>query len=142
MSITKTSFGKLPCGCEADLYILKNASGASVEITNYGGIIRAINVPDKDGKLGSVTLGYNDVNGYIPVTGYMGALIGRVGNRIGKGQFTLNGKQYQIFQNDGQNSLHGGKVGFDSKLWDATPLEGLRVHARAVPVVDLKCRVF
>ena len=85
MSITKTSFGKLPCGSEADLYILKNASGAFVEITNYGGIIRSINVPDRDGKLGNVLLGYNDVNGYIPVAGYMGALIGRVGNRIGKG---------------------------------------------------------
>ena len=125
MSITKKSFGKLPCGCEADLYILTNASGASVEITNYGGIIRAINVPDKDGKLGDVILGYNDVNGYIPTTGYMGALIGRVGNRIGKGLFELNGQKYQLFQNDGPNSLHGGKVGFNEKLWEATPLEGI-----------------
>ena len=68
MSIVKTSFGKLPCGCEADLYILKNASGASVEITNFGGIIHAINVPDRDGKLGDVVLGYKDVNGYLPVS--------------------------------------------------------------------------
>ena len=89
MSIVKTSFGKLPCGCGADLYILKNASGASVEITNFGGIIHAINVPDRDGKLGDVVLGYKDVNGYLPCNGYIGALIGRVGNRIKAGQSLL-----------------------------------------------------
>ncbi len=126
MSITKTSFGKLPCGCEADLYILKNASGASVEITNYGGIISAINVPDKDGKLGNVMLGYDNVNGYLPLHGYMGALVGRVGNRIKEGKFTLNGVEYQVAKNEkGLNHLHGGDVGFDRKLWDATPIEGI-----------------
>ena len=126
MSITKTSFGKLPSGREADLYILKNASGASVEITNYGGILRAINVPDRDGKIGNVLLGYDDVNGYIPCVGYIGALIGRVGNRIAKGAFELNGQRYQLAKNEGgKNHLHGGDSGFNCKFWDATPLEGI-----------------
>ena len=73
MSIIKTSFGQLPDGRKADLYILKNASGASVEITNFGGIIRAINVPDKNGEIGNVLLGYNDVSGYHPLCGCMAA---------------------------------------------------------------------
>ena len=93
MSIVKKSFGKLADGRETDLYILTNATGASVEITNYGGIIRAINVPDKDGKLDSVVLGYNDVSGYVPTVGYIGALIGRVGNRIANGECVLNGQK-------------------------------------------------
>ena len=79
---------------QADLYVLTNKSGASAEITNYGGIIRAINVPDKTGKLGNVVLGYNDVAGYCPTKGYLGALIGRVGNRIAGAKFDLEGKTY------------------------------------------------
>ena len=126
MSIVKKSFGKLPDGREADLYILTNASGASVEITNYGGILRAVNVPDKDGKIGNVVLGYNDVSGYIPTSGYLGALIGRVGNRIAGGECTLNGKKLTLAKNEkGITHLHGGNVGFNEKLWDATPLEGI-----------------
>ena len=126
MSIVKKPFGKLPCGAEADLYILTNNSGASVEITNFGGIIKAINVPDKDGNIADVVLGYNDVNGYIPTVGYIGALIGRVGNRICNGKFTLNGVDYQLAQNEkGITHLHGGNIGFDKKLWDVTPIEGI-----------------
>ena len=86
MSIRKVPFGTLESGEAADLYILTNASGASVEITNFGGIIRAINVPDREGKLGNVVLGYKDVSGYQPLCGYLGALIGRVGNRIADGK--------------------------------------------------------
>lgn len=126
MSITKTSFGRLACGAEADLYILKNKSGASVEITNYGGIIRSVNVPDRNGTLADVVLGYHDVSGYIPCAGYLGALIGRVGNRINAGAFTLNGINYQVAKNEnGKNHLHGGERGFNAKLWSAIPLEGI-----------------
>ncbi|MGI6238324.1 MAG: aldose epimerase family protein [Christensenellales bacterium] len=126
MSITRTSFGRLPCGAEADLFILKNASGASVEITNYGGIIRAIRVPDRDGKLDDIVLGHNDVSGYIPSAGYLGALIGRVGNRIKGGKFTLNGVYHQLAKNEGgKNHLHGGERGYDAKLWSATAIEGI-----------------
>ena len=126
MSIVKKSFGKLSDGREADLYILTNASGASVEITNYGGILRAVNVPDKNGKLDSVVLGYNDVNGYVPTVGYIGALIGRVGNRIANGECELNGKKLVLAKNEhGVTHLHGGKSGFNEKLWDVTPVEGI-----------------
>ena len=110
MSIVKKSFGTLADGRQADLYVMTNASGASVEITNYGGIIRAINVPDKDGKIGNVVLGYNSVEGYTPLTGYLGALIGRVGNRIGNAEFELEGKTYKLFKNNNEANLHGGPV--------------------------------
>ena len=126
MSIVKKSFGKLPDGREADLYILTNSTGASVEITNYGGIIRAINVPDKSGKLGNVVLGYNDAAGYCPTCGYLGALIGRVGNRIANGECELNGQKLTLAKNEkGVTHLHGGIEGFNVKLWDVTPIEGI-----------------
>ena len=126
MSIVKKSFGRLPDGREADLYVLTNKGGASVEITNYGGIIRAINVPDKAGKIGNVVLGYNDVAGYCPTKGYLGALIGRVGNRIANGECELNGVKLTLAKNEkGITHLHGGKVGFNEKLWDVTPIEGI-----------------
>ena len=101
MSIRKVPFGTLESGEAADLYILTNASGASVEITNFGGIIRAINVPDRDGKIGNVVLGYKDVSGYQPLCGYLGALIGRVGNRIADGKCVLDGKELTLAKNEG-----------------------------------------
>ena len=126
MSIIKKSFGRLADGRETDLYIMTNASGASVEITNYGGILRAINVPDQNGVLGPVVLGYNDVNGYVPTCGYLGALIGRVGNRIAGGECELNGEKLTLAKNEnGVTHLHGGNVGFNLKLWDVTPIEGI-----------------
>ena len=119
-NITKESFGKMPDGRNVDIYTLVNKSGAEVRITNYGGIIQSLKVPDKDGKLGDVILGYNSVEEYIGNNSpYFGALIGRYGNRIGKGKFTLNGKEYTLATNNGENHLHGGNVGFDKVLWDA-----------------------
>ena len=107
MSIRKVPFGTLESGEAADLYILTNATGASVEITNYGGIIRAINVPDREGKLGNVVLGYKDVSGYQPVR-LSGALIGRVGNRIADGKCVLDGKELTLAKNEGGvTHLHG-----------------------------------
>lgn len=126
MSITKKSFGTLPCGREATLYTMTNASGASVSVTDFGGILVSVIVPDKEGVLGDVILGYNDVNGYIPCCGYIGALIGRVGNRIADGKFTLNGKEYTLAKNEGGiTHLHGGDHGFNEKLWEVTPVEGI-----------------
>ena len=126
MSITKKPFGKAPCGREAELYVLTNASGASVEISNYGGILRAVNVPDRNGKIGSVTLGYSSVEGYTPLNGYIGALIGRVGNRIANGECTVSGQKLTLAKNEnGITHLHGGDVGFDRRFWDATPVEGI-----------------
>ncbi len=126
MSITKKPFGKAPCGCEVDLYTLTNAGGASVEITNFGGIVRAINVPDKTGKIGNVVLGYPTVEGYTPLHGYLGALIGRVGNRIANGECELNGEKLTLYKNENDMThLHGGAVGFDRKIWDVTAVEGI-----------------
>ena len=126
MSIVKKSFGKAPCGKEVDLYVLTNAQGASVEITNFGGIVRAINVPDKDGKLDNVVLGYSSVEGYTPLNGYLGALIGRVGNRIAGGECEVEGQKLVLAKNEaGRTHLHGGDVGFDRKIWEAIPVEGI-----------------
>jgi aldose 1-epimerase len=120
VAITRTSFGKLPDGRPADLYTIVNASGASVSITNYGGILVSLLVPDRDGKPTDVLLGFSDISGYAPVNpGYMGALIGRVGNRIGHGRFTLNGVLHQVATNSNGHHLHGGVTGFDKKLWNA-----------------------
>lgn len=126
MSISKKPFGKAPCGRDVDLYVMTNGHGASVEIANYGGIIRAINVPDREGELASVVLGYDSIEGYAPLNGYIGALIGRVGNRIANGECELNGQKLTLAKNEaGRTHLHGGDVGFDRKFWDVTPVEGI-----------------
>ena len=115
--ITKALFGKLPCGCEVYAYTLTNASITSACILNYGGIIKNIWVKDKNGAAADVVCGFDTIDGYLTSGGYQGALIGRIGNRIAKGKFTLDGKEYQLYCNDGNNSLHGGKRGFNTKIW-------------------------
>lgn len=119
MSNDPVVFGTTPDGKSVMLYTLRNAAGMEAKITNYGGIIVSLTAPDKNGTYADVVLGYDSLAGYIRVTPYFGALIGRYGNRIGKGQFTLDGKAYQLTVNDGANHLHGGKVGFDKVVWDA-----------------------
>ncbi|MBQ8510611.1 MAG: galactose mutarotase [Clostridia bacterium] len=122
--ITKELFGNMPTGEEVFAYTITNNSGASMKVLTLGGIIQQLNVPDRDGKMGDVILGYDDVNGYLIGGGNHGALIGRYGNRIAEGRFTLNGVTYQLAQNSSNNNhLHGGKVGFNEKLWDATAFE-------------------
>ena len=113
------TFGTTPDGKSVSLYSLRNAAGMEVKITNYGGIIVNLRVPDRNGKFDDVVLGYDSLSQYLKETPYFGALIGRYGNRIGKGQVTLDGKAYQLTVNDGANHLHGGKVGFDKVVWDA-----------------------
>ena len=122
-TITKQEFGKLPDGREAYLFTLKNQAGSEVKITNYGAIVVSILVPDRNGKLGDVVLGYDSLDGYVKDKSFLGAIVGRYGNRIAKGKFTLDGKEYQLDINDGENSLHGGSQGFFKKLWDAEPIE-------------------
>lgn len=118
-SITKVAFGTLN-NQPVDLYTLTNDQGMVVKITNYGGIITEIHVPDKEGKLGDIVLGFDSLAGYRqPNVPYFGALIGRYGNRIAKGQFNLEGKTYKLPINNGPNSLHGGTEGFDKKVWTA-----------------------
>ncbi|MEE1199685.1 MAG: aldose epimerase family protein [Christensenellales bacterium] len=126
MSIAIQPYGKAPSGAPVELYTMTNTSGASVSIASYGGIIVAIRVPDRRGELNNVVLGYPGIEGYTPLHGYLGALIGRVGNRIGKGEFELNGKQYRMAKNEnGKTHLHGGAVGFDRRIWEVTPVEGI-----------------
>ena len=121
--ITKERFDYLPDGREVVAYTLKNTSGAYVKILNYGGILNQICVPDRDGKLADVICGYDTIEGYLTAGGYQGALIGRFGNRIGQAKFVLDGKEYNLYKNDGDNHLHGGKDGFDKKFWDASAWE-------------------
>ncbi len=117
------SFGKLPDGREAKIYTLTNEDGAFVKITNYGGIITSIMVPDVAGKLGDVCLGYSTVGEYVTnKSPYFGALIGRYGNRIAKGRFKLDGVNYTLAVNNGPNALHGGLIGFDKVIWNASPV--------------------
>ena len=122
--IEKTAYGQLADGQTADLYTLRNASGMTAKITNYGGIIVSLTAPDKDGKFEDVTLGQDSLSAYVKNNPYFGALIGRYGNRIAKGKFTLDGKTYSLVTNNMGNHLHGGTVGFDKVLWTATPIEG------------------
>ncbi len=122
--IKMTTFGTMPDGTTVNLYTLTNRSGMQVSITNYGGRIVSLLVPDRNGKMGDVVLGFDDLAGYLGPNPYFGALIGRYGNRIGNARFTLDGKEYQLAANDGPNSLHGGLVGFDKKVWTAKDLGG------------------
>ncbi len=122
--IEKSSFGKLPDGREVDQYILKNANGMEVKIINYGGIITHWTAPDKDGKYEDIVLGFDSLAGYLTPSPYFGAIIGRYGNRIANGKFTLEGKAYTLATNNNQNHLHGGLVGYDKVLWNVEPIEG------------------
>ncbi|MFO1476669.1 MAG: aldose epimerase family protein [Verrucomicrobiota bacterium] len=122
-SIDRKPFGKTPDGTAVELFTLKNAKGAEVTITTYGGIVTSILVPDKSGKLGDVALGYDNLDGYIKDSPFFGALVGRYGNRIAKGQFTLEGKTYHLATNNPPNALHGGPKGFDKVVW--TPVKAV-----------------
>ena len=120
-SITQRPFGSKD-GKAVVLYTLTNARGAQVKILNYGGIVQTIRVPDRRRRLGDVVLGFDSLPRYQKDSPYFGALIGRYGNRIAKGRFTLDDQTYKLFVNNGPNSLHGGKVGFDKKVWTAVPI--------------------
>ncbi|WKN44652.1 aldose epimerase family protein [Tunicatimonas pelagia] len=117
-SISKKSFGTTESGATVDLYTLTNGD-TEVDITNYGGIITAWRVPDAQGTVADVVLGYSDMEGYRTEPSYFGALIGRYGNRIANGKFTLDGETYSLATNNGPNHLHGGIKGFDKVVWQA-----------------------
>jgi len=102
-----------------DLYTLRNSKGVEVQICNYGGLVTSFKVPDRNGKMGDVVLGYDNLEGYLKDTPYFGAMIGRYGNRIAKGKFTLDGQTYTLATNNGPNALHGGIKGFDKIVWQA-----------------------
>jgi aldose 1-epimerase len=120
----KESFGTTKSGEEANIFTLTNNKGCTVKITNYGGIIVSLMVPDRTGKLGDIVLGYDTLDGYIKNNSpYFGALIGRYGNRIAQGKFMLNGRTYTLAVNNNPNHLHGGRVGFDKVVWQAKEIQ-------------------
>ena len=132
MSIEKNLFGKMSDGTEVYAYTLNNANGMSVKILNYGGTVTELCVPDRNGCFTDIVGGYDCIDSYVGADGYQGALIGRFGNRINKGRFTLDGVDYSLFINDNENHLHGGERGFDKKIWDVEEISSeepaLRLH--------------
>src|SRR5256885_6984859 len=121
--VTKESFGKTSDGQGVDIYTLTNRHGVEAKITNYGGIVTSLKVPDRNGKLDDVVLGFDNLDAYVKRNPYFGAIIGRYGNRIAKGHFTLNGVEYKLAVNNGENHLHGGIKGFDKIVWNARVLK-------------------
>jgi len=119
-SVKKESFGKVE-GRGVELYTLTNKKGAEAKITTYGATVVSLKVPDRNGKFDDVVLGFDDIDGYLKGSSYFGATIGRFGNRIAKGRFTLNGVGYKVATNNGENHLHGGNKGFDKVIWNAKP---------------------
>ncbi|MFI9818880.1 aldose epimerase family protein [Streptomyces sp. NPDC052013] len=132
----KELFGKLGDGTKVYRWSLENG-GTRMKVLSYGGIVQSLEVPDRRGRYANVSLGFDDLDDYVASSPYFGALIGRYGNRIDKGRFTLDGTAYQLSVNDGENSLHGGAQGFDKRVWDVEPFAegsdvGLRLHYTSV----------
>jgi aldose 1-epimerase len=122
-TVHKASFGKTANGTPVEIYTLRNSEGMEATVMTYGGIVTSLKVPDKNGKFGDVVLGYDQLGGYLTNSPYFGALIGRYGNRIARGQFTLDGHAYALATNNFPNHLHGGLKGFDKVVWTAKPVE-------------------
>ena len=119
LTIGQAPFGTLPNGQAVDIFTLRNKNGMEVKITNYGGVITHLYVPDKNGKMADVVLGFDSLAPYLQGHPYFGAIVGRYGNRIAKGQFAIDGQVYKLATNNGPNHLHGGLKGFDKHLWRA-----------------------
>ena len=117
--IRKSAFGTTTDGKAVDLYVLSAARGIEAAITNYGGTVVWLKAPDRSGHPGDIVLGFDDLKGYLQTEPYLGALVGRYANRIAKGRFRLNGKEYKVPVNNGENALHGGIKGFDKQVWTA-----------------------
>lgn len=131
MSARKESFGQMPDGTQVDLYALANAKGMKAGIINYGAILVSLEVPDRDGNLADVTLGYDSLDDYLKRGGLFGAVVGRYANRIGGAKFTLNGIEYKLLANNKPNHIHGGKKGFDKVVWR---LEDIRAEGNEAVV--------
>jgi aldose 1-epimerase len=126
--VTRSTFGVTADGDSVDLYTLTNENGVTMSVTNYGGIITSLRVPDREGQMEDVVLGFDSLAGYTSeayasANPYFGALIGRYGNRIADGTFALDGETYTLDTNDGPNHLHGGTEGFDRVVWTAEPVQ-------------------
>src|SRR5271166_3768248 len=122
-SLEKMEFGKTPDGTPVDIYVLTNGK-MTAKVMTYGAILTELQVPDRNGKPGDVVLGFDNLASYLAGHPHFGATTGRFANRIAKGQFTLDGKEYKLAVNNGPNSLHGGLKGFDKKVWKAEDASG------------------
>ena len=122
--IIKESFGISPCGSEVYAYTLSNDSIVSARITNFGGTIISLWVEDKNGKKNDVVCGFDTIEGYLTSGGYQGAIIGRVTNRISNSKFTLDGREYELYPNCGTFTAHGGKIGYNKRVWGAKAVDG------------------
>ncbi len=127
MNIEQKSFGQIPQGQagegeEVTLFTLKNKNGVVLRLINYGAAIQSLEMPDRDGKPANIMLGFDDLAGYLKHKAHFGCTIGRFGNRIAKGKFTLDGKEHALATNNGPNHLHGGPGGFDRVIWKAEPM--------------------
>ena len=122
-TVTRAPFGKLPDGSAVEAFTLTNPSGMEVRAITYGAIITHLKTKDRAGKLDDIVLGYDDLDGYVKQNPYFGAIVGRYGNRIANGQFTIDGKAYTLAKNNGPNHLHGGIKGFDKVVWKGEPFE-------------------
>jgi aldose 1-epimerase len=125
-------FGKSPEGKTIELFALKNDKGMEVTVMTWGAAIVSLKVPDAAGHFDDVVLGFDDAEGYVNHTAFFGAIVGRYGNRIGKARFTLDGHEYHVTANEGENSLHGGKRGFDKRLWTAVHADDHTIELRYV----------
>ena len=124
----KTTYGLTKAGKETKLYTITNKKGASITICDLGGIITNLWIPDRDGKLRDIVLAYDNASDYEDGSAFMGSIIGRVANRISNSKFTLNGQEFNLAQNNGANSLHGGNRGFDKYIWHVSEIEkGLKL---------------
>jgi len=120
----RARFGTTPDGTAVERFALRNANGVEFNAINYGGIITSLRVPDRRGAMADVVFGFDSMDGYLKKPPYFGAIVGRYGNRIAKGTFSLDGKTYRLATNNGVNHLHGGNVGFDKVVWKAEPIPG------------------
>jgi aldose 1-epimerase len=120
-SVKIEAFGKTSDGVAVDQYTLTNTAGMTAKVITYGAILTELDVPDRDGKMGDIVLGFDNLKDYLAGHPFFGATVGRVANRIAKGKFTLDGKEYKLAVNNGPNSLHGGRKGFDKVVWKAEP---------------------
>jgi aldose 1-epimerase len=123
MPVSVQPFGALPDGSPVSLYTLTNAQGMCAAVTGYGALLVSLRAADQDGRLGEITLGFDSLDGYLGKHPYFGATVGRYANRLGAARFTLDGKEYCLAANNGENHLHGGVVGFDRVLWEADVFE-------------------
>jgi aldose 1-epimerase len=121
VTINESPFGNLPDGSAVTLYTFRNAHGTEMKIINYGGYITSLRTKDRAGVIEDVVLGYDSLSGYLKAPSFFGCIVGRYGNRIAKGQFKLDGKNYTLVKNNGENHLHGGTKGFDKVMWSGTP---------------------